>query len=155
MAAMGGINQLTTGKLISLFEQALVDYDTSDDQGCEGDLMDNACEFIINNDSQTTETIYPYRVDGTCNAMIEAVCVAKITGYEDVPANSESALLKIVANQPVSVSINAGEFDFQFYSGGTFTEQCRTDLDLGLQLGTWTREDRTKYWPVKNSWGTE
>jgi len=32
-----------------------------------------------------------------------------------VPANDEQALLKAAANQPVSVSIDAGGSDFQFY----------------------------------------
>lgn len=39
-----------------------------------------------------------------------------IDGYEDVPNNDEDALLKAVANQPVSVAIDAGGSDFQFYS---------------------------------------
>lgn len=39
-----------------------------------------------------------------------------IEGYENVPANDEDALLKAVANQPVSVAIDAGSSDFQFYS---------------------------------------
>jgi KDEL-tailed cysteine endopeptidase len=39
-----------------------------------------------------------------------------IDGYEDVPANDESALQKAVAGQPVSVAIDAGGNDFQFYS---------------------------------------
>lgn len=39
-----------------------------------------------------------------------------IDGHEDVPANDEDALLKAVANQPVSVAIDAGSSDFQFYS---------------------------------------
>ena len=43
VAAMEGITQLTTGKLISLSEQELVDCDTKGvDQGCQGGLMDNA-----------------------------------------------------------------------------------------------------------------
>ena len=33
-----------------------------------------------------------------------------------MPANDEDALLKVVANQPVSVAIDAGGSDFQFYS---------------------------------------
>jgi KDEL-tailed cysteine endopeptidase len=41
-----------------------------------------------------------------------------IDGHEQVPANDEKALLKAAANQPVSVSIDAGGSDFQFYSIG-------------------------------------
>ena len=40
----------------------------------------------------------------------------EIDGHENVPANDENALLKAVANQPVSVAIDAGGSDFQFYS---------------------------------------
>ena len=39
-----------------------------------------------------------------------------IDGHEDVPANDEDALLKAAANQPISVAIDAGSSDFQFYS---------------------------------------
>lgn len=39
-----------------------------------------------------------------------------IDGHEDVPANDEDALVKAVANQPVSVAIEASGMFFQFYS---------------------------------------
>lgn len=39
-----------------------------------------------------------------------------IDGHENVPANNENALMKAVANQPVSVAIDAGGSDMQFYS---------------------------------------
>ncbi|OMO62234.1 hypothetical protein CCACVL1_22948 [Corchorus capsularis] len=42
--------------------------------------------------------------------------VVSIDGHENVPANDEDALLKAVAHQPVSVAIDAGSMDFQFYS---------------------------------------
>lgn len=154
---MEGITQLKTGKLISLSEQELVDCDTSgEDQGCEGGLMDNAFDFILQNHGLTTEANYPYTgADDTCNANKEAKPAAKITGHEDVPANSESALLKAVANQPISVAIDAGGSDFQFYSSGVFTGECGTDLDHGVTaVGYGTSSDGTKYWLVKNSWGT-
>ncbi|KAJ0082185.1 hypothetical protein Patl1_10380 [Pistacia atlantica] len=113
VAAMEGINQLTTGK-------------------------------------------YPYQgVDGTCSKSKAVSPAAKITGYEDVPANSEAALLKAVAKQPVSVAIDAGESDFQHYSSGVFTGECGTELDHGVTaVGYGTADDGTKYWLVKNSWGT-
>ncbi|KAL2494889.1 Senescence-specific cysteine protease SAG12 [Forsythia ovata] len=157
VAAMEGINQLTMGKLISLSEQELVDCDTSgEDQGCNGGLMDNAFEFILDNHGLTTESNYPYKgVDGTCNTKKESSHDAIITGYEDVPANSESSLLKAVASQPVSVAIDASGSDFQFYSGGVFTGECGTDLDHGVTaVGYGKTSDGTKYWLVKNSWGT-
>jgi len=154
VAATEGITQLSTGKLISLSEQELVDCDTSgEDQGCNGGLMDDAFDFIIQNKGLTTEANYPYQgADGACNS---GKAAAKITGYEDVPANSEAALLKAVANQPVSVAIDAGGSAFQFYSSGVFTGDCGTDLDHGVTaVGYGMSDDGTKYWLVKNSWGT-
>ncbi|XP_073038455.1 senescence-specific cysteine protease SAG39-like [Primulina eburnea] len=156
VAATEGIHRLTSGKLVSLSEQELVDCDTSEDQGCNGGLMDYAFEYIIGNKGLTTESNYPYQgVDGTCSTQKESSHVAKITGYEDVPANSESSLLKSVANQPVSVAIDAGGSDFQFYSSGVFTGECGTDLDHGVTaVGYGKTSDGTKYWLVKNSWGS-
>lgn len=157
VAAMEGVTQLKTGKLISLSEQELVDCDTSgEDQGCGGGLMDSAFEFIIGNGGLTTEANYPYKgVDATCNKKKAASSAAKIKNYEDVPANSEAALLKAVAQHPVSVAIDAGGSDFQFYSSGVFTGQCGTELDHGVTaVGYGKTDDGTKYWLVKNSWGT-
>ncbi|KAJ0581633.1 putative actinidain [Helianthus annuus] len=174
IAATEGINQITTGKLISLSEQEIVDCDkTSQDQGCEGGYcwvnrfslrvtgrhvigyMEDGFEFIIKNKGIYTEAGYPYTAaDGTCNTKEESVRAAKISGYEKVPVNSEKALLQAVANQPVSVSINASGADFQFYSSGVFTGDCGTDLDHGVTaVGYGIADDGTKYWLVKNSWG--
>ncbi|XP_021892637.1 senescence-specific cysteine protease SAG39-like [Carica papaya] len=158
VAAMEGITKLTTGKLISLSEQELVDCDTKgEDQGCNGGLMDNAFQFIKQNKGLTTETNYPYKgVDGSCNTKQAANHAAKITSYEDVPANSEKALKKAVANQPVSVAIDAGGFEFQFYSGGVFTGPCGTQLDHGVTaVGYGVADDGNNYWLIKNSWGDQ
>ncbi|KAI4304409.1 hypothetical protein MLD38_039924 [Melastoma candidum] len=156
VAAMEGITQLTTGKLISLSEQELVDCDVDgEDQGCEGGLMDNAFQFIIGNHGLTTETNYPYEgVDGTCKRSKEANHVASISGFEDVPTNDEAALLKAAAHQPISVAIDASGSEFMSYSGGIFTGPCGTNLDHGVTVvGYGTSADGTKYWLVKNSWG--
>lgn len=155
VAAMEGINQISKGKLISLSEQEVVDCDINgEDQGCEGGLMDNAFTFIQQKNGLTTEANYPYTgEEGTCKKATPAA--AQITGYEDVPTNSEKALLLAVAHQPVSVAIEAGGYDFQFYSSGVFSGTCGTALDHGVTaVGYGASSDGTKYWLVKNSWGT-
>lgn len=79
--------------------------------------MDIAFEFIKKNGGITTEDNYPYEgIDGKCDASKDNGEIVTIDGHEDVPENDEDALLKAVANQPVSVAIDAGSSNFQFYS---------------------------------------
>ncbi|KAF8701390.1 hypothetical protein HU200_033623 [Digitaria exilis] len=127
VAATEGIVKINTGKLISLSEQELVDCDVhGEDQGCEGGLMDDAFKFIIKNGGLTTESSYPYTAaDGKCKSGSTSAAIIK--GYEDVPANNEAALMKAVANQPVSVAVDGGDMTFQFYSGGVMTGSSTTN----------------------------
>lgn len=151
-----GINKIKTNQLVSLSEQELVDCET-DNNGCNGGLMENAYEFIKNNGGLTTENIYPYSArDGDCDSSKMNSPVVTIDGYESVPENDENALMKAAANQPVSVGIDASGSDLQFYSEGVFTGRCGTELDHGVAVvGYGTTADGTKYWIVKNSWGPE
>ncbi|KAK4797725.1 hypothetical protein SAY86_030051 [Trapa natans] len=160
VAAMEGIHKIKNGTLISLSEQELVDCDVDGlDHGCEGGLMDDAFKFIINKGGLTTEADYPYTGDdGVChmNQTSNPNPAVTITGFIDVPANSESALQLAVASQPVSVAIDAEGYNFQFYGGGVFTGSCGTILNHGVTaVGYGTELDGTKYWMVKNSWGTD
>ncbi|KAF8005878.1 hypothetical protein BT93_K0225 [Corymbia citriodora subsp. variegata] len=157
VAAVEGINYLKTNKLVSLSEQELVDCDNTQNQGCNGGLMDYAFEFIKQNGGITSESNYPYQAsDGTCDVTKENSPVVSIDGHENVPANDEDALQKAVANQPVSVAIEASGEDLQFYSEGVFTGDCGTDLDHGVAIvGYGSTLQGTKYWIVKNSWGPE
>lgn len=156
VAAMEGLNKLKTGKLVSLSEQELVDCDINGiDQGCDGGLMENAFQFIQKQNGLSAESAYPYSAeDGVCDTKKAGVPAAKISGYEKVPANNEMALLQAVTQQPVSVAIDGGGYDFQLYSGGVFSGTCGTDLDHAITaVGYGTMTDGTKYWLMKNSWG--
>ncbi|KAJ4757590.1 Cysteine protease [Rhynchospora pubera] len=157
IVSVEGINQIRTRDLVSLSEQELIDCDTSDNQGCNGGLMVDAFKFIEKSGGVTTESDYPYRAaNGTCNAMKIKSSVVVIDGHEDVPENNELALLKTVANQPVSVAIEASGQPFQFYSQGVFTGNCSTELSHGVAIvGYGIDKDNTKYWIVKNSWGPD
>ncbi|XP_061351273.1 vignain-like [Gastrolobium bilobum] len=157
VVAVEGINQIKGNKLVSLSEQELVDCDNDENAGCNGGLMEYAFEFIKQNGGITTESSYPYTAsDGSCDASKANDPAVLIDGHETVPANDEDALLKAVSNQPVSVAIDAGGSDFQFYSEGVFTGTCGTELDHGVAVvGYGTTVDGTNYWIVKNSWGPE
>ncbi|KAG6422089.1 hypothetical protein SASPL_118652 [Salvia splendens] len=155
IAAVEGINQIKTGSLVSLSEQELVDCDTSYNQGCNGGLMDYAFEFIIKNGGIDSEEDYPYTGrDGKCDTYRKNARVVSIDGYEDVPVNDEKALQKAVANQPISVAIEAGGRDFQLYQSGIFTGKCGTNLDHGVVAVGYGTENGKDYWIVRNSWGS-
>ncbi|KAM4098675.1 hypothetical protein ACJW30_07G096100 [Castanea mollissima] len=156
IGAVEGINKIVTGDLISLSEQELVDCDQTYNQGCNGGLMDYAFQFIINNGGIDSEEDYPYKArDGSCDPNRRNARVVTIDGYEDVPTNDEKALMKAVANQPVSVAIEAGGRAFQLYDSGIFTGLCGTQLDHGVVAVGYGTENGVDYWLVRNSWGSD
>ncbi|KAK1408701.1 hypothetical protein QVD17_40698 [Tagetes erecta] len=150
-----GINKIKTNQLVSLSEQELVDCE-SDNQGCNGGLMENAYEYIKETGGVTTEQIYPYFArDERCDISKRNSPTVSIDGYENVPTNDENALLRAVANQPVSIAIDASDLNFQFYSEGVFNGACGTELNHGVAIvGYGTTQEGTNYWIVRNSWGT-
>ncbi|KAJ1703379.1 hypothetical protein LUZ63_003164 [Rhynchospora breviuscula] len=157
--AMEGINKIKTGTLLSLSEQELVDCDTSC-SGCNGGYMDYAFQWVILNGGITTETDYPYTsgstgTAGSCNYPKTYDYAVSLLSYQDVTTYCESCLKNAVANQPVSVAIEASGSAFQFYQSGIFTGSCGTNLDHGvLVVGYGPCSTGTAYWIVKNSWGT-
>ncbi|RCV18194.1 hypothetical protein SETIT_3G280700v2 [Setaria italica] len=150
VAAVEGIHQITTGNLISLSEQQVLDCSTGNN-GCNGGSMDKAFQYIINNGGLTTEDTYPYTAaQGMCQSVQPTVT---ISSYQDVPSNNEDALATAVANQPVSVAVDA--HNFQFYNGGIMTgESCGNNLNHAVTaVGYGTAEDGSQYWLLKNQWG--
>jgi C1A family cysteine protease len=146
---------LAKGTLPSVSEQQLVDCSTAEgNQGCNGGLMDYAFEYIIKNKGITTEAAYPYTATGpnTCVAAGKPVA-ATLSGYKDVPVNSETALETAIAQQPVSVAVEADQSVFQFYSGGVMDSACGTQLDHGVLAVGYGVLGGKEYYLVKNSWG--
>ena len=99
-----------------------------------GGLMDNAFEWIIENGGVDSENQYRYKASfDECKTRKTLLHIASIDGFNDVPSNDESALKKAVAQQPVSVAIEADQRSFQLYGGGVYhAEDCGTQLDHGV-----------------------
>ncbi|CAI0449048.1 unnamed protein product [Linum tenue] len=155
VAAVEGFHKIQTGKLLTLSVQELIDCDVGgDDEGCHGGYMDTAFDFIAKIGGLTTEKNYPYKgKDGSCDEMKLKDHPAKISGYKMVPGNNETALQAAVAEQPVSVAIDANGIEFQLYSEGILTGSCGSLLNHGVTAVGYGVEKGTKYWIVKNSWG--
>jgi len=151
--AIEGIQHIKAGKLVSVSEQNLMDCSTAyGNQGCNGGLMTSAFKYVQANKGIDTETSYPYTAKaGTCHYS-SANLGATIAGYKTIASGSESALTTAIAQQPISVAIDASHNSFQLYKSGIYYEAaCSSSrLDHGvLAIGY-----DTDYFLVKNSWGT-
>ena len=73
--AIEGANAIATGTLVSVSEQELVTCDVGGmSSGCNGGIMDDAFQWVINNGGIATEETYPYESStgqaGSCNTKL-------------------------------------------------------------------------------------
>jgi C1A family cysteine protease len=151
-----GAWKLSGKTLVSLSEQQLVDCSWAyGNQGCNGGLMDDAFKYIIANKGLTTEANYAYTAkDGLCNKSKASAVAASISSYTDVTPKSMAALQAAVAQQPVSIAVDAAGIQWQLYKSGTITTACGTSLDHGVLAVGYDTTASPNFWIVKNSWST-
>lgn len=152
--SLEGSHFLSTSKLSSFSEQQLVDCSSSyKNQGCNGGLMDQAF-FYIKDNGITLEATYPYKgVGGKCNYTPSSDKAWTISDCTDVTVDKEQALVAAIAQQPVSVAIQANHLSFQLYKTGVYSGACGTNLDHGVLAVGYGDLSGKKYIRVKNSWG--
>merc|ERR1711872_229618 len=157
-----GQHALSTGDLVSLSEEQLVDCDSSND-GCNGGWPFMALDYVKDNGGIMSEEDYPYLstdtepITGPCEfdpSKVAATC----TGFVSVRNYDEDALQEAVATiGPISVAIDAFSSKFTYYTTGVYyNENCSPYLldhaVLAVGYGTENGED---YWLVKNSWNAD
>lgn len=152
--ALEGAWQIASGNLVALSEQQFVDCDKVD-QGCNGGLMDDAFNFSETH-SICTEDSYPYKAAKSRCKSSCTVGIAKgvVMGFKDVPPSSKEDLMSAVAQQPVSIAIEADKSVFQLYKSGVLKGLCGDNIDHGVLAVGYGTEDGDDYWLVKNSWGS-
>mmetsp|Transcript_20879 Transcript_20879/g.45328 ORF Transcript_20879/g.45328 Transcript_20879/m.45328 type:complete len:453 (-) Transcript_20879:133-1491(-) len=173
IGAIEGARYIQTGNLTELSIQQLIDCDKTD-LGCGGGLMYNAFTY----DAQNSVGLcaledYPYAYHrhwfwGCQRKMSKCTPLhsTKVQQYVNV-SETEEALKGAIAVQPVSVAVAAGGFDWQFYAGGVFHQDCDEDIDHGVLAVGYGHYDpstdpspttpggaASDYWLIKNSWGS-
>jgi len=160
IGAIEGAHFLDTGNLVALSEQQLVDCDPLD-LGCSGGLMDNAFLFDENSTGICSEADYPYvqhkrwfRGCASAKGLCQPQNHTRVDTFVDVK-NTVDALVQAIADQPVSIAIEADQQSFQFYRKGVYSDpKCGNNLDHGvLAVGYGTSPDGKDYFLVRNSWG--
>lgn len=157
VAAMEALHAQKSGQLIQLSEQNLIDCSTPEgDHGCNGGLMDNAFQYVINNRGIDTENAYPYDADDGFKCRFKNSTIgATIKSYLHLKAGDEYSLQIASIKGAVSVGIEVN-WQFQLYAGGIFSAECLkpAELDHGVVIVGYASEGGKNFWIVRNSWGT-
>ncbi|RZB44591.1 probable cysteine protease RD19D [Glycine soja] len=164
-----GANFLATGKLVSLSEQQLLDCDNKceitektscDDNGCNGGLMTNAYNYLLESGGLEEESSYPYTGErGECKFDPEKITV-RITNFTNIPVDENQIAAYLVKNGPLAMGVNA--IFMQTYIGGVSCPLIcsKKRLNHGVLLVGYgakgfsiLRLGNKPYWIIKNSWG--
>ena len=107
-----------------------------------------------------TEKSYPYvsgnRVVPPCEFNKSEV-VGKVIDYRALSSNEDALAKWLVKNGPISVGIDAHHW-LKHYNSGIYKPSngsCSGYLDHGVLIVGFGVRDGTKYWIIKNSWGTD
>lgn len=153
VASLEGAHWLATRNLLKFSEQQLVDCAgfKYGNYGCNGGLEDNAFKYYETNKA-ILGADYPYTgKNGSCQYDSLSNSGVEVSTYLDVAADNLNQLTAAVAQQVVSIAIEADKRVFQQYSTGIFdSDSCGTNLDHAVAIVGYGID----YWLVRNSWGT-
>ena len=146
-----GAYAISTGKLVSLSEQQLVDCATIpkyENEGCNGGWPWSALDYVYDH-GLCTEEAYPYHgrdeecKDSQCEVAVQS------KGKVQLPQGDEESLANAVALTPVSIVLDASAM--QLYKSGIITK-CSENINHAVLAVGYGEEDGIKYWIIKNSW---
>nr|4QRG_A Chain A, Papain [Carica papaya]4QRG_B Chain B, Papain [Carica papaya] len=149
VSTIESIIKIRTGNLNEYSEQELLDCDRRS-YGCNGGYPWSALQLVAQYGIHYRNT-YPYEgVQRYCRSREKGPYAAKTDGVRQVQPYNEGALLYSIANQPVSVVLEAAGKDFQLYRGGIFVGPCGNKVDHAVAAVGYG----PNYILIRNSWGT-
>ncbi|KAL7381836.1 hypothetical protein ABVT39_012127 [Epinephelus coioides] len=124
LGALEGQMKKTTGVLVPLSPQNLVDCSTRDgNHGCNGGYISKAFSYVIRNGGVDSESFYPYEhQNGKCRYSAKGKA-GYCSNFHILPRGDEKILQAAAASVgPVAVAVNAMLQSFHFYRGGEVSE---------------------------------
>lgn len=123
---MEGAHKKSTGTLVSLSEQNLMDCVHPYEDGCNGGAMLDAFDYVVENGIMS-EADYPYMAKdsgyGVCNYINDQVVATMRTYKSIIPYQDEEQLMQALAMVgPISIGIDASQVSFQLYHDGVYSE---------------------------------
>jgi len=144
-----GAGFVSTGKLVKLSEQEIVDCDKTC-EGCNGGLPSMALDWTSTHGGVGSEQAYPYHArDGSCKTVGS---LAHNTGYKPISKNEDQIAQALVTYGPLSIAVDATPF--QHYSGGIMQNpSCsKTRIDHAVNIVGYGQSG-VQYFKIRNSWG--
>lgn len=122
--------------------------------GCDGGNEQKVYGYLSDKKKICLESEYPYKpYEGPCR---DSSCTIDplVRSFSSINTGDQN-LKEAVAEQPISVSVNAD--GFQFYSGGIYNDanKCSDTVNHGVLVVGYGSSNRIDYWIVKNSWGDD
>lgn len=145
---------LKKGNLTQFSDQQVTSCDTQS-SGCNGGLPEYGLQYIQKHGSVCTQASYPFTsgksaetgtcTDSSCSSV--PVTIAAIS----LVSQSESALIKAIAKQPVAVAVTAGNTEWKQYKSGVLSSCSTTTIDHAVLAVGYTSTAFT----IKNQWGAD
>ncbi|XP_039069973.1 cysteine protease RD19A-like [Hibiscus syriacus] len=166
--ALEGAHYLSTGELVSLSEQQLVECDHecdpqeygACDSGCNGGLMTTAFEYTLKAGGLERENDYPYTGNDRAPCKFDKTKIAaSVSNFSVISIDEDQIAANLVKHGPLAVGINAA-FMQTYMHGVSCPYICGKHLDHGVLLVGYgdagyapIRFKNKPYWIIKNSWG--
>ena len=147
---------LNTGNSVDLSEQQLVDCTYAKPRsGCDGGWPNDAYK---NNPKQATLASYPYTAKGNevCKTPPTIEYVSSISGYKGYVGDAVAMQEALVSEGSLSVAFYVEDSFFKYDFNQVYqSTSCDQNVNHAVTItGYGEDEDGTKFWIVKNSWGT-
>lgn len=151
---MEGAHFLATGDLVKLSEQNCLDCSSGSSHGCSGGYQID-CYRYAEHGHMHLEKDWPYTtIVDSCWEEIHGNSVLQVKSYGIIPHYSMAQFKARLAQQPVSITMEADQDIFRFYQGGIIsTKDCGINLDHALLAVGYGTDRGIDYYLVKNSWG--